>query len=95
MDREALERVREDVERLHKLTSNTALRTAREDVERLQWLAARLDYLARSASKKIDEIESAEESQVVVRGLVSVGYSVVMAVGTCEEYSRETRSKHG
>lgn len=72
-----------------------ALRTAREDVERLQWLATRLDYLARNASKKIDEIESAEESQVAVLGLVSVGYCIVMAVGGCEEYSREMRAKHG
>ena len=72
-----------------------ALRTAREDVEWLQRIATRLDYLARIASKKIDEIESAEESQVAVLGLVSIGYSVVMAVGACEEYSRKMRSKHG
>lgn len=74
-----------------------ALRAAREDVERLQRLATHLDYLARGASKKIDEIESADESQVAMAmlGFVSVGYCIVMSVGECEEYSRETRAKHG
>lgn len=70
-----------------------ALRVAREDVSRLYQLAIHLDRLARDAYKRIDEAEDTEDTEVAVRGLISVGYCIGAAVGECDEYSKEAKER--
>lgn len=75
--------------------NEAALCSARADVERLQRLAIHLDYLARSASKKLDKIESAEGDGTAVWGLMSVGHCVGLSVDACDEYSKEAKERRG
>ena len=71
------------------------VKEVRADVERLQRLAIHLDYLARSASKKLDKIESAEGDGTAVWGFMSVGHCVGLSVDACDEYSKEAKERRG